>query len=290
MKDNFTFISDEVSQNLPTLIEFCKRNELGSIELRTIEGSRLTEKSFSELKRIRDVLISHDISTRCLASHVFKCDLGDEEVVRSHVSDFIVFLEICDIFECDLIRVFTFWESTRSDAKELIIARIRELVGLTLSSSSGVRIGIENGKSTNHRTADTVISLLEGIGSDCVGLIWDPANSIFGGAEVEPLKVDYERIIKMIFHVHLKFPHKTSDGGLVYGNMNSSLLNFKELYDNLQAFGYRNLFSLETHWREGKVFKQYELDMPGGSEFSEGGLSATQNLYNEITSRLSLEE
>src|SRR5258706_133406 len=106
--DSFTFISDEVSQDLAVLRAFVREFQLPGIELRSFAG-----RAFKDLTR-EDVAViaaaARDEGWRIFgcSTPVFKCGIDDTAAIAEHREIFKRSLDVARTLNCDLLRVFTF--------------------------------------------------------------------------------------------------------------------------------------------------------------------------------------
>ncbi|MEO1528097.1 MAG: sugar phosphate isomerase/epimerase family protein [Planctomycetota bacterium] len=265
-----TFITDEATQQPREFVDLAQRFGLETLEIRTVFGKKLIDLADFELddltKRMKDV----GLNVCCLDSDVFKCDLGDP--VEIQLDNLRRFAEVAVFLGCPLVRIFTFWRNDHpAKYHREIVDRLMKAG--EIASQFGVVPCIENGRRTMHCTGAELSDLFHDL--DLFKVVWDPANSVFGDTDRDPLRNGYPKIEKSIAHVHLKDPIYRSEEDREYVELGKGQLGIESHLRALQASGYTGAISLETHWRTERVIAPGKLDIPGGTDFSGDGYEAT---------------
>ena len=269
---NLSFITDEATQDPFEILSIAEKNNLDFVEIRTILGKHIAELSSSKLRDIDTMLRDAGLTLCCLDTPVFKCGL--EECDEQQIEFLKKCADVAEFLGSPLLRIFTFWRQPVSPAIE---SRIYDWVTRALAVVEGrpLKVGIENGRRTMHCTGEEVASLIRCLDSDDVCAVWDPANSIFGETDLHPLEEGYRAVSPFIGLMHLKQPHIQKNGEFVYGPMPDGEIDIAKMFSLLKGQNYQGAISLETHWRHDREFSREELDLPGGEQFSAGGVSAT---------------
>ena len=143
--EQFTVISDEVSQDLPDLVRFAKEFNLPGYELRSMFGRAFKDLTPADIKEIGKVARGEGWRIFGCSSPVFKCDIDDAAAVRAHQDEFRRSLGVAQELGCDLIRVFTFLRRSPADNAALTPRVVEELRRLdAIAGAAKVRIGVEN--------------------------------------------------------------------------------------------------------------------------------------------------
>src|SRR5438105_5916871 len=106
--DNFTFISDEVSQDLPVLRAFVREFKLPGIELRSFSGRAFKDLTKEDVAAIGAAAREEGWKIFGCSTPVFKCTLGDAKATAEHREIFKRSLDVARTLNCDLLRIFTF--------------------------------------------------------------------------------------------------------------------------------------------------------------------------------------
>ena len=279
--DNFTFIADEVSQDLPVLRAFVREFKLPGIELRSFAGRAFKDLTRDDVATIGAAARDEGWKVFGCSTPVFKCALDDTAAIAAHRDIFQRSVEVARALRCDLLRVFTFLRLPNALEPQRL-ARVREqILGLVeLAKGSGVRIGIENEHSCLTGTADEMLAVLTGLPVASVGAIWDPCNVLYVHDVPPPEPGDITRLSTRLFHLHVKDSVRrppSAPGGLIAVGTPVGIgeIDWRAQLRALRACGYRGMLSLETHWRLQKIDDSL-LHLPAGYSFSNGGEPASR--------------
>ena len=263
-------------------IGLAHRHGIANVELRSVLGRPADMLTEAERVGLRQALHDGGLAVCCIAASIFKCQLEDREKEFPRLERAI---ECAAYFSAPLVRVFSFWRRQDRVRHGTAIADALHRAG-ELARPAGVRLGIENGRKTMHCTGAELGGLLAKLDPEVHSAVWDPANSIFGGTDAEPVKNGYAKVAKWVAHVHVKDPKRLPDGSQRYVPLGQGDLPWDEQIRRLRADHYRGTLSLETHWRHGRVIADADLDRPAGESFSEGGYSATSASLRVLTEML----
>ncbi|MEO6246669.1 MAG: sugar phosphate isomerase/epimerase family protein [Opitutaceae bacterium] len=286
--DNFTFIADEVSQDLPVLRAFVREFKLPGIELRSFAGRAFKDLTREDVAAIGAAAREEGWKIFGCSTPVFKCALDDTAAIATHREIFQRSLEVAHTLNCDLLRVFTFLRQPNALEPQRL-ARVREhILGLVdLAKGSGVRIGIENEHSCLTGTADEMLAILTGLPAATVGAIWDPCNVLYVPEVPPPVPGDIAPLAPRLFHLHVKDSVRrapTSPSGLLAVGTPVGIgeIDWRAQLGALRACGYRGMLSLETHWRVQKIDDSL-LHLPAGYGFSNGGEAASRVCFHNLS-------
>ncbi len=233
-----------------------------ALELRTIWNKNIVDMNDEEIRQVEHLAQEFGLEVVSIASPVFKCTLPDggdidhrfeqDAFHSAHTYDdqpriLERSLELANIFEAPIVRVFSFW---RTVEPEKITSRIIEALQGTVekAAAAGVKIGLENEHACNIATASESAPILDAIQHSSFGLVWDPANCYIAG-EV-PYPDGYGRLAaNRILHVHAK------DGVLppgsdrmIWGDVGAGEVDWTGQLSAMVRDGYTGMVSLETHW------------------------------------------
>ncbi len=159
----------------------------------------------------------------------------DKALFDSRLDDLRQGIRASQVFECPLVRIFTF---TRIAEPESIFPRIAEIIDemAAIANKEGIKLLIENESTQNAGTSAETAKLMKLLPAN-VGINWDTLNGLALGEK--PYPDGYDFLPKdRIWNVHAK---------------GKSLLDYPEHQDwpaILQALdrdGYRGRLELETH-------------------------------------------
>lgn len=279
--NTFTFISDEVSQDLPVLRAFVREFKLPGIELRSFSGRAFKDLTREDVAAIGAAANEDGWKIFGCSTPVFKCELDDAAGTQAHREIFKRSLDVARALNCDLLRVFTFLRQPNPLEPKRLDRVAEGLQGLVdLAKGSGVRIGIENEHSCFVATVEEMEAVLARVPDPSVGAIWDPCNVLYVPGAAVPHASDLARLGKRLFHLHVKDAVRrspaTSNALIAVGMpIGTGEVDWRSHLRVLQATGYKGMLSLETHWRLEKIDESL-LHLPAGYGFSHGGEPATR--------------
>ncbi|MDE0298687.1 MAG: sugar phosphate isomerase/epimerase [Candidatus Poribacteria bacterium] len=270
-------VGDEVSQDFQSVVNFAAEFNLGAIEIRSVWNKppqALTPRDIDQMKRVLD---GTGISIVGIASPFLKCDIDDTNARNEHHGILHACIDLAKEFDANLIRTFAFWYM--DDVEERwseIVAAYDEPV--KIAESEGIVLGLENEASTSLATAKMTERFVSEIDSPNVRVVWDPANEFHAeGLGETPYPDGYERLKRMMVHVHVKDSAKNSATGKIECvAIGEGVIDWQNQLRALLDDGYDGYISLETHWRPARKLDESLLNRPGGSTFSETGEVASQ--------------
>ena len=287
--EKFSFISDEVSQDLPVLRAFVREHKLPGIELRSFAGRSFKDLTREDVAAIGAAAREEGWKIFGCSTPVFKCALDDASAIAEHREIFKRSLEVARTLNTDLLRIFTFLRQPNPLEPKRLDRIAEHLLGLAdLARGSGVRIGIENEHSCFTGTVEEMEAILGRLPAATFGAIWDPCNVLYIPGVAAPTADNLTRLAPRLFHVHLKDavqrakpaddPHALIAVGVPVGTGD---VNWRAHLRALNRIGYRGMLSLETHWRLHTIDEK-SLHLPGGYGFSQGGEAASRICFHNL--------
>jgi sugar phosphate isomerase/epimerase len=163
-------------------------------------------------------------------------------------------------FSTNKIRMFGFNYRPGQTATEKDYSRIYELVAEAArrAKAGGFRLALENVNGSFVETGAQSGELLKHVKEGNLGLTWDPNNAGAGGEKAFPdgyKKLDVARI----FHVHLRDYKRGANGKMEWCAVGDGEFDNLGQIRALVKSGYKQTFTLETHWRTPKG-KMYATD------------------------------
>jgi len=185
--------ADEASSSLSGQIEALKRNGIGYIEIRGINGTNISNITEEDARVYAKQLSDAGIKVWSIGSPVGKIKLGDysleyKEKVR-HIA------RLAKIFGTDKIRMFSFYDAYENEAG--VFEALSELV--KLAKEEGVTLCHENEKQIYGDKVERIVRL-----KNCVGgmaYVFDPANFIEVG---EDIGVALDTLFDITEYFHIK--------------------------------------------------------------------------------------
>ncbi len=232
-------------------------------ELRSIWGEYNTSQPIAKIEEAKQALAAQGVKTSVLGTAFFKIPLPPETpegrgVLDSQWALLDQAMERARILGTDKIRVFAFTYKNVSDkANEKDFARIVDLVreATRRAKARSFRLALENVGASYVSTAADSAKLLHAIQDSTLGLTWDPNNAAEMGEK--PFPEGYNLLDPArIYHVHLRDYAHRPDGKVEWRAVGDGEFDNAGQIRALLKTGYKDNFTLETHWRspKGKEF------------------------------------
>jgi sugar phosphate isomerase/epimerase len=261
-------ITDEISQDLETVIAVMRKYRATGSEIRTIWNTRVDQLSDEQVTTLRRRLDDEGMSTPALATPFFKCDLGNPDEYAEHLEILRRSIGIAHRLGTRFIRVFTFWRKAPLSGWDQILAAYQEPIDI--AAKGDVLLCIENEPACYVGTGAELGVVIRALSSPVVRGVWDPGNTV-----AEPGYPDgYAHVRGLCPHVHLKDLKVQPDGSAVAVKVGDGDLDIRGQLLALRRDGYNGCVSLETHWRPRQLTPD-ALRLPGGAPFSTSGEEAT---------------
>jgi sugar phosphate isomerase/epimerase len=255
--------TDEIDEDVATAARFLHEFGLHYAELRSIWGEYNTSQPVAKIEEAKQALEAQGVKTSVLGTAFFKIPLPPETpegrgVLDSQWALLDQAMERARILGTDKIRVFAFTYKNVSDkANEKDFGRIVELVreATRRAKARKFRLALENVGGSYVSTGADSAKLLHEIQDSTLGLTWDPNNAGQSGEHAFP--DGYKRLDPArIYHVHLRDYAHTADGKVEWRAVGDGEFDNLGQIRALLKTGYKDNFTLETHWRspKGKAF------------------------------------
>ncbi len=245
--------ADEIDSDLSVQIREMKKNGVGHMELRGVDGKNIAGFGARELREIKKRLDAADIRVSAIGSPVGKIGIKDDFV--PHAAVFERMLDAAGIMGARYIRIFSFYMPKGEDPQcyfEPVCERLEQFKAK--AKSLNLVLLHENEKGIFGDIAPRCRQLMDRLGDINFKMTFDPANFVQCG---QPVMEAYRQLAEYIEYVHIK-DAKFSDGSVVpagYGDGEIENL-LKELYRT----GYDGFLSLEPHLGDFKGFSALERE------------------------------
>ncbi|MBQ8203185.1 MAG: sugar phosphate isomerase/epimerase [Clostridia bacterium] len=210
--------ADEASEDFEGQITAMLDNKLNGIEIRGVDGVNISDISMEKAKEIKTKLDNNNLSVWSIGSPIGKIGLDDD--INPHLDKLKRTMEIADILNCELIRMFSFYIPkgvSADNCRGEVIDKVGKL--LETAKGSGIYLCHENEKGIYGDTAERCLDLLKTF-PELKG-VFDPANFVQCGVDTAKawnLLKDY------IYYMHIKdskwdccvVPAGQGDGNLKY--------------------------------------------------------------------------
>jgi len=263
-------ITDEVSQDLDTVIRFAREEQLDGIEVRSLFGRAFKDLTRDDLKLIAAAARDAGLAIAGAASPVFKCDLDSATDIAAHVELFKRSVEAAQLLGTDLVRVFAFLRRTHpATSDDLARAASHFAKLLEVVQGTNIRIGIENEASCVVGNGAEMAEFWKSLpASPQFGVVWDPCNCLYLSGDNDPVRDDYPLVAEHVTHVHIKDAKRHGhEAAPTCVEIGTGGLDFLAQLRALKQRGYAGWISLETHWRVVPLDAETQ-HLPAGHAFS----------------------
>ncbi|MGL4508748.1 sugar phosphate isomerase/epimerase family protein [Cetobacterium sp.] len=248
---------DEIDIGFEKEVEVIKKLGMKYIELRSVNGTNISDLSIEKVNDIKKYLQNKNIKISCIASPIGKIDIDEvdfENRFEEHFKKFKHVLNIAQILEVKYVRVFSFFlkREQKEKYKDLILEKMKSFIKEI--SNLDIILLHENDKGIFGDDIESCLNLIEAMDSKKFKLIFDPANFVQVG--VSPLKA-YEKLKKFVEYVHLKDANFSSQENVLIGTGDGEIL---ELLKELKKEKYEGFLSLEPHLINFSVLQSLEQE------------------------------
>ena len=193
--------ADEADKMLSGQLEAMKRNGVGLIEVRGVDGKSCADLTDQEVKETRQRLDDAGVELSALGSPYGKYPV--EADFAPHLEAFRRGLDIAAALGAKRIRMFSFFMPKEGHTdpacwREKVIDQLGQM--LDLAKDAGICLCHENEKGIYGDTDDRCVDLMKVFG-DRMGCVFDPANFIQCG--VTPIWA-YHKLENYITYMHIK--------------------------------------------------------------------------------------
>lgn len=248
---------DEIDIGFEKEVEVIKKLGMKYIELRSVNGTNISDLSIEKVNDIKKYLQNKNIKISCIASPIGKIDIDEvdfENRFEEHFKKFKHVLNIAQILEVKYVRVFSFFlkREQKEKYKDLILEKMKSFIKEI--SNLDIILLHENEKGIFGDDIESCLNLIEAMDSKKFKLIFDPANFVQVG--VSPLKA-YEKLKKFVEYVHLKDANFSSQENVLIGTGDGEILG---LLKELKKEKYEGFLSLEPHLINFSVLQSLEQE------------------------------
>jgi len=194
--------ADEADPLLTGQIAAMKRNGIGLLEIRGVDGENIAALPEQKVRSVAAQLEDSGLSVWSIGSPIGKIRLADD--FEAHKDVFRKLLDHASVLGAKAFRLFSFYEA--AGETEEVIDRLGQLCDL--AAAYPVRLCHENEKGIYGDTASRVKVLLEAL--PALGSVFDPANFIQCGEKILPA---WELLKDRTDYLHIK--DASADGTVV---------------------------------------------------------------------------
>lgn len=242
--------SDEYSPKFDEQIEGLKLNGVKYMEIRGVDGKNIANVTLDEAKVLKQKLDDNGLAVSSMGSPIGKTKITDpfEPVIESlnHI------IELAKIFECDRIRMFSFYipdGEKPEDYRVQVIERLGKM--LEIAKESNIILCHENEKGIYGDTALRCLDIQKEFNGE-IKLIFDHANFICCDDEAYPYAFDMLK--DYIYYLHIK--DATADKKMTPAG--KGIARIPESIDVLRKYDHTYVLTVEPHLQIFKGLDQLE--------------------------------
>ena len=271
--------ADEASDTLPGQIAALKRNGIGYIEPRNVNGN-LIKKTDAELYEIAGMLAEASIGVSSLGSPIGKFNIDED--FDLHLQDYRRALRACEILGTKNMRIFSFFvpQERLAECRDEVMRRMSVL--LEMADKAGVTLCHENESKIYGQNPDEVADLLTSLPS--LRGIFDAANYVMN--DCDPIR-GIEATLPSLEYLHVKDALSAKKSIVPAGTGDGC---YAEVLRRVDATTDRTLFlTLEPHLHVFEAYKRIdshqlknELVFASADEAFDHAASALKKLLTEL--------
>ena len=247
--------TDEIDDDVLKAAQFLRSHNLKWAEVRNIWGPYNTEQPIEKVREAAKIFDENGLRVSIADTGFFKIPLPAEGATGQKTLDaqwklLDAAMERAKVFGTRKLRVFTFMLARGESPSQNSYARIDELMREAARRAKGFQLAVENIGGGHVWSGAQSGEFLKRVKENNVGLAWDPNNAAESGEQSFSdgyRKIDPARI----FHVHLR-DYKHQDGKVVWTAVGAGEFDNVGQIRALRKDGYKETFTLETHWRDPK--------------------------------------
>ena len=167
--------ADEVTESVCDQVQYLVKENIRYIEPRFINKTNILQLSADELKEVKKLFDDNNIGVSAIGSPIGKICL--DEPFEKHMDSFKHAVDLCDFFQTDLIRIFSYYPPDNEnifDYLDEIVERFYEKIQVI--KGTAIVLAIENEKNLYCQDAEHCVELVRKINSPHARLLYDPGN------------------------------------------------------------------------------------------------------------------
>ena len=210
-------ILDGISHDPSIACKVLAEHDIRHCEIQYLLGKEIAEHTPSEITLIKKALHEHNIQVACITKHNFNgipwdTEL-DSELIAYHRQGLERSFAVADQLDCPLVRIMSCRKEMilfgNNGAENWIVKRgawdaqikIME-IAVQMAEKVNIQLVMENENGGMITSNYLAAKLINEIGSDHLGILWDPCNALY--CTEEPYPAGYQLGRKYIRHIHLK--------------------------------------------------------------------------------------
>jgi L-ribulose-5-phosphate 3-epimerase len=253
-------ITDEITQQLRTALDFISEYHLHWCELRDLWNRNILYLSDDDLKEAKKMIADQGLRVSDIASPLFKWALPQMAPEKKETDSFGAHFtdadsahvmrrsfDIAHMLGAGKVRVFAFTR-VEDPSRAFPFVRDRLAAAADQARKDGLILVLENEHTCNVGTGKELGQMIREVNLPALRGNWDAGNAFMLGEVVYP---DGYRHVKGLFaHMHIKDVRKNAKTGkLEWAPVGGGLIDWKGQIAALRRDKYEGTMSLETHYR-----------------------------------------
>lgn len=253
--------TDEAGDALSQQIQAMKENAISHMEIRSVDGTNISDISIHEARSIFDALSAEGLSVWSVGSPIGKISLQDD--FTQHLDKLKHTIELAQTLEASRMRIFSFYlnGAKPEECRSQVLDNLAQFV--QVAEGSGVTLCLENEKGIYGDIPERALDLHQTM--PALKAVFDPANFVQCG--VDPYQA-WQLLAPYVDYMHIK--DSLEDGSIVPPG--EGIGKIPELLPLYHAAGGRVL-TMEPHLWEFTSLQSLEN---GGETSKIGNFARTQ--------------
>lgn len=169
--------ADEAGVSLSEQITALNKNGISYMEIRSVDEKNVADFTIEQASTYAEELQKNGIKVFSIGSPIGKVDIDCD--FNQYLTKFNHVLDLCDVFKCSRIRMFSFFNSVEKPEK--VVEYLKILV--EIATKRGVKLCHENEKGVFGDTIERVKFLMDNVDGLC--FVYDPANFLQVGEKAD---------------------------------------------------------------------------------------------------------
>lgn len=260
--------TDKVLPDFEGALRTCVENGVRHVQVRNVHGTNVVHLAEDEAVRLAGVARRYGVRVTGIGSPFGKCELNDR-AYEAHVPVFERALQLAELFDTRLVRVFAFYarERRRPDGAALtlpdVLPEVAERLAepLARAEREGLTLGLENEYTTLAGSGAEARSVVDAVGSPALKICWDVASGWYTG---EPILPDgYAQVRGHVCDVHVRDARGAGGDPQRHGEvtrLGDGAIDWPAIVGRLRADGYTGPLTPETHLFSGDADRVPKLE------------------------------
>jgi len=241
--------ADEYSAIFDEQLDGLLENDIKYMEIRGVDKKNIADVTCEEARELRRKMDAKGIAVSAMGSPIGKIKLDDD--FDKHLDSLKHIIELAHIFDCDRIRLFSFYmpeDKTPDSCRGEVMHKLGQM--LDTAKSENMIICHENESGIYGSTAERCLDIQDYFKGE-IKCIFDPANFVFVGDE--PYPKAFEMLREKIFYLHIKDAAK--DTTVVPAGQ--GIGGIPEILNSLREFDNTYILTLEPHLQVFSGLEQF---------------------------------